>query len=75
MKITVKAKPKAKEEKVEKIDDTNFVVSVKEPPIDGKANFAISQALAKYFGIKNYQVKLISGASSKHKIFEIPDLD
>ncbi|PIV45904.1 hypothetical protein COS23_01900, partial [bacterium (Candidatus Moisslbacteria) CG02_land_8_20_14_3_00_36_53] len=32
MKIFVKAKPLAKESKVEKIDDTHFVVSVKEPP-------------------------------------------
>jgi hypothetical protein len=71
MKINVKAKTRAKEEKVEKIDENNFVVSVKEPPIDGKANFAITQALAKYFGISSYNVRLILGQSSKQKVFEI----
>lgn len=71
MKISVKAKPKAKEERVEKIDDTNFTVSVKESPIQGKANFAITKALANYFKVPSFQVKLISGFSSKQKIFEI----
>jgi len=73
MKISVKAKPKAKEEKVEKIDATNFVVSVKEPPVDGKANFAISRALAKYLQVPSYEIKLISGLTSRQKIFEIPE--
>ena len=41
MKINVKAKPSAREEKVEKIDENNFVVSVTEPPEKGKANNAI----------------------------------
>jgi uncharacterized protein len=71
MKINVKAKTRAREEKVEKVDESYFVVSVKEPPVDGKANFAITKALAKYFGISGYNVRLVSGQSSKQKIFEI----
>ena len=51
MKIFVKAKPNAKVERVEKIDETHFVVAVKEPPLRGKANAAIVSALAEYFGI------------------------
>jgi hypothetical protein len=71
MKIFVKAKPAAKEEKVEKIGESNFVVSVKEPPVQGRANAAISKALAEYFRVSSSQVKLISGFSSKQKVFEI----
>jgi uncharacterized protein len=71
MKINVKAKAGAREEKVEKIDESNFVVSVKEPPVQGKANFAITKALAEYFGTSSYNVRLISGFSSKQKVFEI----
>jgi uncharacterized protein YggU (UPF0235/DUF167 family) len=33
MKITIKAKPDSHEEKIEKISDTEFIVSVKEPPV------------------------------------------
>ncbi len=71
MKIFVKAKPKSKEERVEKIDGTHFIVSVKEPPVQGKANAAIAKALAEYFGVSVYSVKLTSGFSSKEKVFEI----
>ena len=71
MKINVKAKPSAREEKVEKIDDQNFVVSVVEPPEKGKANEAIRNALAVYFKIGSSRVKIFSGYSSRNKIIEI----
>jgi len=71
MKINVKAKPNAREEKVEKIDENNFVISVKEPPVQGKANAAINRALANYFKVPIFQVKMLSGFTSKQKVFEI----
>lgn len=71
MKIFVKAKPGAKEEKVERLDENNFTVSVKEPPVQGRANAAIAKALATYFGVASYQVKLVSGFASRQKVFEI----
>ena len=71
MKINIKAKPSSREEKVEKIDETNYVVSVKEPPEKGKANNAIRNALAMYFKIASVRVKIISGYSSRNKIIEI----
>jgi uncharacterized protein len=71
MKINVKAKPGAREERVEKVDDNNFVVSVKEPPVQGRANMAIVRALAEYFKVSNSQVHLVSGFSSKQKVFEV----
>ena len=71
MKLFIKAKPGAREEKVEKIDDLNFVVSVKEQPIKGKANEAIRNALAVYFKTGSANVKIISGYTSRNKIIEI----
>ena len=71
MRIFVKAKPNSKEEKVEKIDDLNYVVSVKELPVKGKANEAIKNALAVYFKTGSSRVKIVSGYSSRNKIIEI----
>jgi len=71
MKIFVKAKPNSKEEKVEKIDENNFVVSVKEPPEKGKANEAIRNALAVYFKTASARVRIIHGHSSRNKTIEI----
>lgn len=71
MKIFVKAKPNSKEEKVEKIDENNFVVWVKEPPVKGKANEAIRNALAVYFKTGSSSVRIVSGYSSRNKVVEI----
>jgi uncharacterized protein YggU (UPF0235/DUF167 family) len=83
MKIVVKAKPRAREEKVEQLTqptlaftaDTSapvvYKVSVKESPVNGRANDAIIRALAKHFDIPPACVRLISGQTSRQKIFEI----
>lgn len=86
MKIIVKAKPNAKEEKVKKMSQPTlgfealrqaqdkeeiYEVSVKEPPINGRANAAIARALAEHFGIAPSLVRLISGQTSKRKVFEL----
>ncbi|MBI4138475.1 MAG: DUF167 domain-containing protein [Candidatus Wildermuthbacteria bacterium] len=72
MKIHVTAKPLAKEQRVEKTGEYTFSVSVKEPPKEGKANRAIISALADYFSIPQSSIRLVSGFSSKQKVFEIP---
>ncbi len=71
MKIFVRVKPKAKEEKVDKMDDINFKVSVKQPPEKGRANAAVVKALAGYFNISQSSIRIVSGSSSKLKIIEI----
>ncbi|MBI2037384.1 MAG: DUF167 domain-containing protein [Candidatus Magasanikbacteria bacterium] len=71
MKIFIKAKPSAYEEKVEKIDETHFVVAVKEPPQNGLANKGICRALAKYFGVSQSMVVVKKGFTSKNKVVEI----
>lgn len=71
MKIFVQAKPNAREERVEKIDETHFTVAVREPPVNGLANAAIRKALAGHFKIAPSCVRLISGFSSRNKVFEI----
>jgi len=71
MKIFVKAKPRAMENKIEKIDDSNFIVSVKEAPVQGKANEAIIESLAEYFNVAKSDIEIIRGHKSKEKIIEI----
>ena len=38
MKINVKVKPKSKQQKIEQNDDGMWIVRLKSPPINGKAN-------------------------------------
>jgi len=71
MKIFVTAKPNSKLEKVEQISENQFMVKVCEPPVKGLANEAIAKALSEHFNVSRSQVSLISGFSSKQKLFEI----
>jgi uncharacterized protein YggU (UPF0235/DUF167 family) len=72
MKILVKAKTKAKIEKVEKLAEIDtYKVSVKEAPVDGKANEAIIKALARYFDVAPSTISLVTGQTSKIKVFMI----
>ena len=71
MKIFVKANPNSKNETVEQIDEIHFAVAVKEPPKNNRANEAIAKALAKHFGVVPSRVRLVSGFSSKQKMFEL----
>jgi len=71
LKIFVKAKPNSKIPKCEEIDSSHFAVSVREAPKDGQANITIQEALAEHFGVAPSRVKLVSGFSSKNKVFEV----
>ena len=71
MKIFIKVYPSSKEEKVVKKDDGSFNVRVKAPPQEGKANKAVINVLAKYFGVSKNSIMIKAGHSSKNKIIEI----
>ena len=82
MKIFVKAKPGAKTMRVERIDEglfnvkkdeARFVVAVKEPPIDGRANQAIEKAIAAYFHVPPSRVRMAKGHTSKNKVLELAE--
>jgi uncharacterized protein len=78
MRIFVKAKTGSKEEKVVEPeaklipdDEPVYTVHVKERPVEGRANDAIVRALAEHFGVTRSAVKLVKGATSKMKMFNI----
>ncbi len=48
-----------------------YIVSVKEPPEDGRANKAIARLLSEHFDLPISSVELVYGASAKIKVFEI----
>jgi uncharacterized protein YggU (UPF0235/DUF167 family) len=72
MKIFVQAKPNAREEKIEQMEDAvHFRIAVREPSVKGLANYAIAKTLATYFHVAPSSVQLISGFSSKQKFFSV----
>ncbi len=83
MKIIVKVKPNSRKVKVEMVnqpslgfddatsDKVVYRVSVKEAPVDGKADEAVIKALAAYFEVQQSRVHLVSGHTFRQKVFEI----
>lgn len=71
MKIFVKAKPGAKQNKVIKIDETHFNVFVSAIAEKGKANKKIIKLLAKHFNTSVSNVIILSGEKIKEKIIQI----
>lgn len=73
MKLFVYMKAGAKENKVEKVDGKSYKVSVKSPPVGGRANAEVEEVLAEYFHVPKSKVYIFSGFKSKSKVVEIPD--
>lgn len=73
MKINVKVKAAAGENKVEKIDETNYKVSVKSPPVGGAANREVVEVSADYFRVPRSQVYIPFGFKYKNKVVVIGD--
>jgi len=72
MKIQVKVKPSSKTEELSQEGDS-FIVTVKEPPKEGKANQAVVKLLAQHFGVPQSQVRILSGFRSRNKVVEVAE--
>ncbi len=72
MKISVHLKPNSRHrEEVVANDDGLLTIYTKAPTVEGRANAAAAKLLAKHFGVAPSKVKLVRGATSKYKVFEV----
>jgi len=70
MLVHVKAFPKSGREEVLQVAE-GLKVYVKAAPEGGKANAAVVTLLASHFHVPSSAVRLVSGATSRKKMFEI----
>ena len=71
MRIKVKVKARARQQRVEKVSDGEYRVWVKAAPEKGRANEAVIEALSGFIGIPKSRLSLLSGQTSTHKTIEI----
>lgn len=71
MKINVKVKPGARNEQVTRVDDGHLIVSVKEPPVEGKANEALIRVLSEYLNVPKNCIQILRGGKGRNKVVEI----
>lgn len=70
MRLTVFVKPNAREARVEKGEGNRYIVRVAVPPVEGRANEAMLEALSEHFGAAKSRFRIVSGHRGRSKIIE-----
>lgn len=70
MKLKVKVKPNSSKEEIVRINEKEYLVYLKKPAQEGKANLELLKLLKKHF---KQPAKIKSGFNSREKIVEIQD--
>lgn len=71
MRINVRVIPRAKINRVEVQPDGTVRVHTTTAPTDGKATNDVIKMLAEHYGVPKTSIKLVRGATSRDKVFEI----
>lgn len=71
MVLSVRVKPGARQDKIEKTPEGDLVVKVRARPVDGEANNAVIESLSDFFSVAKSRIELVSGPKSKIKRFAI----
>jgi len=67
----VKVQPKASRNEFAGLYQDALKIRLTPPPVEGKANKALIDFLADWFGVKKSQVEIVSGQLSKIKIIKV----
>lgn len=71
MQKRVKVKPNSKLQNIKEEADGSLTVSLKSPPVEGKANEELIKLLAEKFDLPKSRIRIKSGLSSRHKLVDI----
>lgn len=71
LRLAVEAHPAARLERVQLLDGGSLGVWVHARAVEGQANAAIERAIASALGLRQRQVAIVGGATSKRKIVQI----
>ncbi|MBW2117587.1 MAG: YggU family protein [Deltaproteobacteria bacterium] len=69
--IKVRVVPRSSRNQIIGVDDGIFKIKLTAPPVDGKANNALREFLAKRLGLAKGSVEIISGERSRQKSVRI----
>jgi len=69
--IDILVQPRASRAKIGPRHDGRIKIAVTAPPVDGEANAAVIELVAKSLGIPRGAVEVIAGASSRRKTLRI----
>ncbi|MBX5483144.1 MAG: DUF167 domain-containing protein [Myxococcaceae bacterium] len=73
--LAVLVQPRASRSKVVGEHDGHLKIQLAAPPVDGEANAALMDLLAKRLGIPRRQITLVSGQTSRRKRVRVEGLE
>ena len=69
--IDILVQPRASRAKIGPMHDGRLKIAVTAPPVDGEANAAVIDLIARRLGVARGDVEVIAGASSRRKTLRI----
>ena len=69
--IDILVQPRASRAKIGPMHDGRLKIAVTAPPVDGEANAAVVELIARRLGIARGDVEVIAGAGSRRKTLRI----
>jgi uncharacterized protein (TIGR00251 family) len=72
--IDILVQPRASRAKIGPMHDGRIKIAVTAPPVDGEANAAVIELVARQLGIARGSVEVIAGASSRRKTLKIANV-
>jgi uncharacterized protein (TIGR00251 family) len=69
--IDVLVQPRASRDRVGPIHGDRLKLAVTAPPVDGEANLAVVEVLARALGVARGAVEVVSGAASRRKTVRV----
>ena len=67
----VLVQPRASRAKIGPLHDGRLKVAVTSPPVDGEANAAVIELVAKTLGVAKGSVRVVAGTTSRRKTLEV----
>lgn len=72
--LDILVQPRASRAKIGPMHDGRLKICVTAPPVDGEANAAVIELVARRLGIARGNVVVVAGASSRRKTLEIENV-
>jgi uncharacterized protein (TIGR00251 family) len=73
--LSVRLQPRARRDEVVGMRGEAVVIRVNAPPVDGKANAALTAFVAKRAGVPKSSVSVVKGHTSRDKVVRVEGID